>query len=1427
MIDNPNIQRISLEEIQEFKDLDLFSLTWEQTNGRLVLLAYDPQSQTFGYSYTEAGTDGGDQNLSLFYGKEDLIADFIDNANAASRPSINGFDNGDGIIAANTVGTVTKFDFYDVVIDIDQGLDEYVFQQSVIGGAAIVNDVEPTVVEGGTWFAPTSGLFYVGSGGAWVVISGGGSATIVNDVEPAVVNGGSWFQPTLGTFYIGVGGVWQSVAAKGDTGDTGGQGVPGTPGTPGADGPGISYIFFLSDSATAPITPIGIGDPVGWTDSPTGVSQSNRYEYVSLATYSDAGGWTTYSVPALWARFAIDGDPVVGDPGTSYKTSTVFTRTSTRFDEKTIIVTGGHFSDPFPTLTKIDSVNANPAIVWSDGIPAGDEKVWMTTFTFNDDAVDVENPANVWTVPRGITDTSTTDYQYSILLSSPGAPDTNPANWAESVVDETLITYIAQRNIKNGIFGPWVVIHVKGETGLQGNGLDIQGRDTPCNILNKAGVADYDIWIANQYTSIADMITCSGITMDADAQANDAFLKVPDGTGEGGSNWDNIGGVVGTDGASFKYSIVFKRSVGVPATPTGGTFAVPVPAGWSDGIPAITVPFPEGQQLWQTTRHFSDDPTSNAALASWITPVVAGDTIDQEVEYALEQPGNVIPSPPNVAPSLWSDVYGTTDYVWSATAKKINGVVDTTSWIVRRMKGEIGLTGNDGENAVGNFQALAYVRTETDISNVTVSGGTYASPLPTTTAAGKAWVNNIPSGGGAVWFTQVKMLQTDTGAGKVWPNPIKIIDSSSIEYRFSSQVSKPLGLPIVNDVTGINSWWDDADQVPGGVPTWMAIGSISNNIWPTVWDIISVVGPVGPAGTGAYTYVPSTMFVRSDAVGFGAVSVTGKYLTKVNNVYTLDGPEPVSTVGGYGYEWSDGIPEYNEAVFPNNGKRVWMIQGVLNSNDNLGVGNEYSWGLPTVLADNGSIDYQYHAGASATAPGSKPIPPTGTGSNPDNAGWYDYPESVPTGAFWLAQKNWSEGPSAQWVVYQIRGENGADAVAGSILFSTPVEVTKYTEPGPLNACQVAQTAGQGGVADDGIIRYFSGLYPGDYIAVDSQGVTRYNGADEWISSSLISWRVDWDGKILERVVCPSWAVVVPSNVTATRSLEYPTKIQISWSPSSSEVGVLSGYVIERSTTLGGSRSIVGNVGVNTLTLLDEPANAGTYYYTVYAKSLDPAYNSTRSAAASIQFVKTVLMTGDSYRTLGDLVGAFINSFSSNAPRTNTPFYTTSPSLQVGSYFSATVAGAIPFNGNRYWYANYSTLGNAGTAYQIDEYGIVIATGPVVYTYVEGTPPTAPSNLTISVDGGNLTVKGFRLNWNGSTDNVAVTGYQVWVHPTENFGNYYLATNTLGVGDLTTVVMVDQCDMGQGITYFKVRAFDAAGNFSAFSNIVSGYGDGCA
>jgi hypothetical protein len=66
----------------------------------------------------------------LFYGYSSIIADFIDNGSLGSRPSINGFDNGDGILTMNSVGSVMGFSFYDVEINPALDIDRYDFASS-------------------------------------------------------------------------------------------------------------------------------------------------------------------------------------------------------------------------------------------------------------------------------------------------------------------------------------------------------------------------------------------------------------------------------------------------------------------------------------------------------------------------------------------------------------------------------------------------------------------------------------------------------------------------------------------------------------------------------------------------------------------------------------------------------------------------------------------------------------------------------------------------------------------------------------------------------------------------------------------------------------------------------------------------------------------------------------------------------------------------------------------------------------------------------------------------------------------------------------------------------------------------------------------------------------------------------------------------
>jgi len=81
-------------------------------------------------------------------------------------------------------------------------------------------------------------------------------------------------------------------------------------------------------------------------------------------------------------------------------------------------------------------------------------------------------------------------------------------------------------------------------------------------------------------------------------------------------------------------------------------------------------------------------------------------------------------------------------------------------------------------------------------------------------------------------------------------------------------------------------------------------------------------------------------------------------------------------------------------------------------------------------------------------------------------------------------------------------------------------------------------------------------------------------------------------------------------------------------------------------------------------------------------------------------------------------------------------------------------------------------------------------------------PTAPSNLTSSLEGIDLT-----LNWAASTDNVGVTGYNI------KSGNLLLGSVA---GNVTTA----EIKLNYGTTYnVSITAVDAAGNESSASNVV--------
>lgn len=113
---------------------------------------------------------------------------------------------------------------------------------------------------------------------------------------------------------------------------------------------------------------------------------------------------------------------------------------------------------------------------------------------------------------------------------------------------------------------------------------------------------------------------------------------------------------------------------------------------------------------------------------------------------------------------------------------------------------------------------------------------------------------------------------------------------------------------------------------------------------------------------------------------------------------------------------------------------------------------------------------------------------------------------------------------------------------------------------------------------------------------------------------------------------------------------------------------------------------------------------------------------------------------------------------------------------------------------------YDATGNAGTSAPVNV---------TVSNVADTTPPSAPTGLTVASGLGKLT-----LAWTAATDNVAVTGYQIW-----------RATSASGpftqIATATSTTFVNSGLPRRTTFYYFVTAVDAAGNVSAASNTASG------
>lgn len=146
-----------------------------------------------------------------------------------------------------------------------------------------------------------------------------------SETTPSKPVGGSWnsdtnvFTPPTGWYTTDqnmVGTIWMSWAVFQTAGTIQGEWstpvrITGENGKDGQDGKSIEFIYRVSNrvpnSSDKPSSVNEDGSvPDGWTDHPTGVSESNQYEWMCVRTKTD-DLWSDWNGPTVWSKWGANG----------------------------------------------------------------------------------------------------------------------------------------------------------------------------------------------------------------------------------------------------------------------------------------------------------------------------------------------------------------------------------------------------------------------------------------------------------------------------------------------------------------------------------------------------------------------------------------------------------------------------------------------------------------------------------------------------------------------------------------------------------------------------------------------------------------------------------------------------------------------------------------------------------------------------------------------------------------------------------------------------------------------------------------------------------------------------------------------------------------------------------------------------------------
>ena len=400
--------------------------------------------------------------------------------------------------------------------------------------------------------------------------------------------------------------------------------------------------------------------------------------------------------------------------------------------------TGGSYDSPVPTSTiNVPSIHAT--FSWSDGIPDGDYQLWASTRIFKGDGSE-----SSWETPRKMTDTATYDVEFAPMQTNDAAPaaptdnnrhkDASPYGYSGQVWfdpdkdkysasgvnrDFTKMYWRAEREYKNGEWGDWTVVRIKGEKGDTGQSsfpstMFVRMNDNPTKpAASEGSFSDPSPTncLAGKNSNNADVYWSDGIPSGSNKLWATTRIFTSDGLSPQQSEWSTPRQM--TDTATYDVEFAKEQADdATPATPTDanrhGGSGTQV---WFDPVDDNSEDFTK--MCWMAERF-----CENGKWSSWVIIRIKGEKGDSgnfyEYRYCVNGSPKTAPDiqrskrNPSVGSTTWSTDYPTSiallQYLWMTVAQ-INGKTGelVTNWSIPIRQNPVDAL-QLGENLVNNSE---------------------------------------------------------------------------------------------------------------------------------------------------------------------------------------------------------------------------------------------------------------------------------------------------------------------------------------------------------------------------------------------------------------------------------------------------------------------------------------------------------------------------------------------------------------------------------------------------------------------------------------------------------------------------------------------------------------------------------------------------